>query len=221
MSSELANIYPEIVRAGGLPRALREMAAGHGMDLPPGMEDDSSSWSARIESPRGACFVTVAVEFKCFHVEIHRLPSRILWVSGSIPDLDMVARLIVLWLQGASASELGGQFGSVRVGELADVARGDDLAAAQWRSVLSDEIYLNERPLLEAVYRLRAARRLFPVLSHGVLKLSYDSGRVGGRELRIVPLRDGGYRVEDEEQITIAVLNRIDAVGSLIESRRP
>ncbi|AEV83704.1 hypothetical protein ACWT_2737 [Actinoplanes sp. SE50] len=217
MSDRMAELYPEVVRAGGLAEALRRAAAARDVDLGPALEQSSARWSASIDAPHGGCEVSVGAEQRFFHVEIRRSDYRATWVSGAAPELDPVAGVILAWLAGESAAAVSARFPFVTAGEFADVAGDDEMVAAQWRSLLAAPEYRDERPLLAAVHRSPRARRLFPVLTHGMLRLSADMGRVGGREIRIVPLRHGGHRIEDGAGTVLATLESLLSLDPLLD----
>ncbi|WP_412737382.1 DUF6193 family natural product biosynthesis protein [Krasilnikovia sp. MM14-A1259] len=136
-------------------------------------------------------------------------------MSGASPDLDAVVGVVVAWLQGESASDVSTKFPFVKAGELADINDDEGLINAQWQSLLVDEYALDERALVEAAYGNEHARSLFPMLSHGALRLSTDLGCPGGRVMRIVPLRHGGCRIEDEDGPVLATLDSLDGLSSL------
>ncbi|GIF61971.1 hypothetical protein Ais01nite_00060 [Asanoa ishikariensis] len=146
-------------------------------------------------------------------MEMHRSDYPIVWASGASPDIEAVVAVIVAWLQGASASEVSARFNFVSAEELADIVGDEELVEAQWRSLLADDIYDAERPFLDAVYEHERARRLFPMLSHGVLRLGADIARIGGREVRIVPLRHGGHRIENEKGHVLTTLDSLAELG--------
>lgn len=193
MGLQFEKLYPDLAAAGGLCLALEQLAEVRGVRLT--MHAESDRTSAVVISDRGSCYVNIGSDERVFILEFHE--GAFTWASGGTSDLGAVISVLAAWLNGISAKGLASAFHFMSPGLLADARDDAEIVSRMWRSLLTDEVFIEERPLVEAVFANERFRNFFPGLSHGTLRLSMDLGRRGGREVHLVPMRAGGYRIED------------------------
>ncbi|MFF1698262.1 DUF6193 family natural product biosynthesis protein [Streptomyces sp. NPDC058257] len=80
--------------------------------------------------------------------------------------------------------------------ELAQAHEDGDPIAAQWGILVHDGVFAGHGSLTREIYANERLRALFPFYSMGMLRLSTDHTSRQAGEIRISPLRSGGYRVE-------------------------
>jgi hypothetical protein len=193
------DLYPDIQAAGGLIAALELTAAKNGFDLGELYSHYTSGpgryTTAESNSSRGRISVQLDGQSRTFYLAIQG--DGFTWAEGATDDLGGLAEALAEWHAGVSVDEFAAKFHFVSPGRLARVHEASDPTLAQWHWLRTAEEFSTERPIVEAAYADNRLSTLFPNLSHGVLRLSWDRGRQGARELRIIPLAGDSYRVED------------------------
>lgn len=191
------DLYPDLVELGGLQRALTQASQQSGVDL--GAIEGATSApfedpnSAKLTSGRGTIMIYLGAEERRFYISIADVQHA--WTEGVTDDLAAVVEVADLWRNGVTLRELNSRFPFMEYGELAQAYEDGDPVAIQWGTLLHDDEYAEYRPLTREVHADERLRALFPFYSMGMLRLSKDHTSRQAGEIRISPLRGGGYRV--------------------------
>ncbi|MEU5957294.1 DUF6193 family natural product biosynthesis protein [Streptomyces sp. NPDC047525] len=194
----LEEFYPDLAELGGLQRALVQESRQEGLDLgvmagatSDPFEDPSS---AKLLSDRGTIMIYLGAEERRFYISIASVQHS--WAEGVTDDLSSVVGVAKDWQNGVTLAELNSRFPFMEYSDLAQAYEGGNPVAIQWGSLLHDEVFAEYRPLTREIYAHEQLRALFPFYSMGMLRLSTDHTSRQAGEIRISPLRTGGYRVE-------------------------
>ncbi|MGW0368519.1 DUF6193 family natural product biosynthesis protein [Streptomyces coeruleorubidus] len=193
-----STLYPDLVEFGGLVAALARVARESGIDLGSIVSASSNArghlTTAQLISDRGPILIHLGKERRLFSISIES--ERHPWAAGSTDDLAAVAKTLDAWRSGVTLRELKSRFPFMEYDELAEAEESGDPVATQWKLLFQQEERPHLRQLLQAVYADARLRSLFPYLSMGRFGLTRDhtSRTAGG--IGIVPLGEGGYRVE-------------------------
>ena len=216
-----ADLYPDIISSGGLISALEAVAERKRLDLGrvysqyaagPGLFS-----TAEIDSSRGTASIQLGRQSRAFYVGIQG--QGFTWVDGATDDLDVLVEALAAWCDGMPLNSFAERFTFISLGRLAKAHEVGDPTLAQWNWLRTAEEFINERPFVEAVHADGRFRELFPNLSHGTLRLGWSHGLQGAREVRICPLAEGSYRVEDTaSSISRVVVTLRDALSLASES---
>lgn len=218
------SLYPEIQEFGSLSSAVAYEANSRGLDLGRICSQAEAGagliYTAQMESSRGKIQVWLAESDRAFFVGIQE--GRFVWAEGATSDLATLVAASAAWRDGMPVVEFAENFSFMALTRLAAAREAGDPIPTQWDWLLNSDIFEEERPLVAAVHADGRFRRLFPNLSHGVLRLSVNLGMQGSREIHIIPLGGGLYRVEDTalpgSQATVGGLNEaVEAAGELLD----
>jgi hypothetical protein len=175
----LAVTLAEIVRSRGLAIGTMEPAA-------PGVN---------ITTSRGSVFISLAAKERQFLVSIRHSPG-FGWAHGSTADLGMLADMVAAWHDGISLDEFEARFEFMQLDEFARAIESETVTELQWSKVLTSDMYVWQRPVLEAARDDEVLGGLFPTVSHGTIRLRsdlYGTGVVG--HLLIDRLEEDVYRI--------------------------
>ncbi|MGI5421979.1 DUF6193 family natural product biosynthesis protein [Actinomadura luteofluorescens] len=211
--SELVDIelYPDLVRMGGLASAVFSVAAkrrvrlGEVRDVP-GMEHPAA---IVISSGESSVSILLGVHKRWFSIKVFRGSN--VWASGGTDELLPAVMAANAWLDGVTLAELANRFQFMSYSLLAEAYEKGNPVEVQWSLLLEDEAYVEIRPLLQAVYAIESLRDLFPVVSHNTqLRLYVDVDSRSSRQFWVTIQGDGMYRVEVGAEVGIG-----EVVGSL------
>ena len=194
-----SGLYPDVIEKGGLKLAIEHVAQAEGLDIGRIFSEYTSGAglynSATVDTGRGSASILLGKQRRLFSVEIYG--SGFTWADGFTDDLLALTKALAAWKAGARLAEFSKEFPFMQLTRLAWAYDSGDPISAQWDWLLSEEMYAGERQLVAAAAGDGSLRKLFPYLSHGELCLTEEHGRRSARVLKIIPLRDGSYRVTD------------------------
>ncbi|GII24278.1 DUF6193 family natural product biosynthesis protein [Planosporangium mesophilum] len=191
------DLYPDLIRQGGLAAAMSDVARRNNIDLGTvGVHSRSGRFnSAMIDSGRGTISVLLGAERRFFDVNIYGKTHP--WARGATDDLTATVMVADAWRRGATLTELTGEFPFMSCTELAQAYESGDPVTTQWQRLLEDGDLESIRPLLRAAYANSRIRSLFPVVSHTtLLRLARNPVDRSGDETWITQTSDDAYRVE-------------------------
>lgn len=189
---------PDLPELGGLQRALARESRQRGIDLG-SMEGATSAASfedpssAKLTSARGTIMVYLGAEERRFYISIADVQHS--WTEGATDDVGAVVEVADAWRNGVTLRELNSRFPFMEYSDLAQAYEDGDPVAIQWGALLHGDEFAEYRQLTREVYADERLRSLFPFYSMGMLRLSKDHTSRQAGEIRISPLRGGGYRV--------------------------
>jgi Family of unknown function (DUF6193) len=192
-----ASRYPDLVRAGGLPAALREAAARLGVDIG---QFEVTSGPAQFDSVitdtgRGRISVLLGADRRLFGLAIFGRGHSL--AAGSTSDLDDAVRVIATWCRGTTLRELRERFPFMTYDAMAEAYEAGRLAAAQWDLMLTDPDLVDIRPLLVDAHAHEVLRSMVPMVSHlTLLRLVRDIDVRTKGEVWVALKADGTYVVE-------------------------
>lgn len=198
MNSINSELYPDLVELGGLVKALTHVSRQSGIDL--GVVESASSnprghlFNAKVTSGRGLIGISLAAHKRSFAINISDAQHQ--WAVGDTSSLLTAVEVAESWQNGITLRELKSRFPFMEYNELAQAYEDGDPVATQWGTLLHDEVFAAHRSLTREIYANEQLRSLFPFYSMGMLRLSTDHTSRQAGEIRISPLRSGGYRVE-------------------------
>ncbi|MFF7310298.1 DUF6193 family natural product biosynthesis protein [Streptomyces sp. NPDC008137] len=191
-------LYPDLIELGGLVEALAHIARDYGIDLGPIGSASSSARghliTAQLISDRGPMLIHLGKERRLFSISIEG--ERRPWAAGSTDDLATVAKTLDAWRSGVTLRELTSMFPFMEYDELAEAEESGDPVATQWKLLFQQEERTPLRQLLQSVYADARLSALFPYVSMGRFGLTRDHTSRSAGGIGIVPLGQGGYRVE-------------------------
>ncbi|MFE3142179.1 DUF6193 family natural product biosynthesis protein [Streptomyces scopuliridis] len=193
-------LYPDLIQRGGLAPAMSRLAHEHGIVLGeirtrPGRNGGGLFNAAEVDSDRGVISVLLGSEERRFSLSVFEEGVRE-WAAGATGDLLDAVKVAEAWRNGTGLEELTGLFPFMTTTPLALAYESGDPVATQWDRLLGHDEYVRERPLLRRAHANSRLRPLFPVISHGTLRLSLDSRDRTAEEIWISPLANGVFRVE-------------------------
>ncbi|MFF8844447.1 DUF6193 family natural product biosynthesis protein [Streptomyces sp. NPDC015127] len=196
-----SDLYADVLAMGGLAESIESVARSRGVDVGrvagQGSSGAGQSVGAELESSRGTLHVSLGTESRTFFLGIYE--RRFVWAEGATEEVDELVDAIAAWRGGMPVDDFAGAFPFMTPGRLARARESGDVTRAQWDWLCTAEVYADERSLVAAFHADGRFHRLFPNLSHGVLRLSFGNGVQGARELHIEPLGSGAYRVADTD----------------------
>lgn len=170
-----AELYPDVVEAGGLVAAIDERARRLGTPLEGVVPGGRSSGerAAAINSPTGYLAVMAEHTTRSFFVRIRDRGVEL--AGGSTELLDDVVRAAFAWQSGRGLRDMHEVAPFMLFDELAEAHERGDAVAVKWRMLRDAE---DERisALAAAVESVPEVAALFPFVSHNVLCLSRVTG---------------------------------------------
>ncbi|MYT27081.1 hypothetical protein GTW69_43600 [Streptomyces sp. SID7760] len=193
------NLYPDVASAGGLMSAMEAAARKQGVDLGRIHSEYTSGpglfVTAEIDSPRGRISVSLGDRSREFYLGIRE--NRFIWADGITADLDQAVAACAAWRGRMPSGEFAERFPFMTLGRLAGAREAGESIPAQWTWLKTSDVFIEERPLVEAFHEDGRFNEFFPNLSHGTLRLSTNHGVQGAREVCVTPTSGDTYRVED------------------------
>lgn len=198
MSAIDPGLYPDVFAKGGLAEAIVSVARRRGADVGkpvgPATAAGADTGTAVTESARGTLRVSLAAESRTFFLGVHE--RRFVWAEGATEELDPLVDAIAAWRGGMAVDDFAARFPFMTPGRLARAREAGDVVRAQWDWLRTAEVHAGERDLLTAFHEDGRFDGLFPVLTHGVLRLGFGGGDPAARAITVAP-EDGAYRVTD------------------------
>ncbi|MFF3329497.1 DUF6193 family natural product biosynthesis protein [Streptomyces sp. NPDC002888] len=189
--------HPDVVEAGGLVPALEAVARREGVDLGRVYNREIlGPHTAEVDTDRGRISVELGAR-RAFYLTLGGTHRGFQWATGVTDDLTALVRAVAAWRGGTRIAEFVAAYPFMTAGRLAEAQESGDPVAAQWEHLRTSPYLADERPFVDAVHADGRFRRLYPNLSHGTLRLSTGGGVQGAREIHILPVDAGRYRVED------------------------
>ena len=191
------DLYPDLVRAGGLSAAMLELGSEHALEIG---EVASQPFGGQIkpvlvQSGNGSVSVVAGVVKRLFSIGISR--GGHLLANGATDSLIDIVRLADAWRKGIAFSALEEQFPFMNVDQLAKAFEDGNQVAFRWGELLRDPDLGEVRSLLMAVQSNWALRGLFPSVSHlTLLRLDLDSTDSAAGAILIGKTADLGFTVD-------------------------
>ncbi|MFF3144806.1 DUF6193 family natural product biosynthesis protein [Streptomyces sp. NPDC057927] len=197
MDPHRKDLYPDVTAAGGLLSALKEAEKlGRGEIWPvPWITD-----AIVIETARGHVSVVPATEERLFRVRVH-IPGftwdipGFTWDIGSTDDLGLLVEVVVAWREGVPFDELAARFTFLELDEFARALERGEPTSSQWADLLSAEFHRRQWNLLRRLHADEVLRNMFPVMSHGAVRLRVDLFDGASRQVRVYELDGERYEV--------------------------
>lgn len=194
-----SGLYPDILAAGSLISALKRTAESKNLDL--GLvyshyaSGPGSLSTAEMDTSRGRVSVGLGSQSRTFFVAIQG--KGFTWAEGATSQLDALVEALAAWRDGISVDDFSTEFPFLTPGRLAKAHESGNLVLAQWDWLRTAEEFAKGRALVEAAYADGRFDAYFPTLSHGALRLSSVQESTQSGWVRITPLSDGSFRVEN------------------------
>ncbi|MEY9887711.1 hypothetical protein ABIA31_001340 [Catenulispora sp. MAP5-51] len=223
-----ADLYPDLIEAGGLAAALRQVAHAEHLDL--GEIKVQNEWgrsaftTARLTADRGAMAVLLGGDSHRFSISAGQPFRDPGWVSGSTPDLAEAVRMLAAWRTGVKLRELTARFPFLEYPPISQGYEDGTPVPAQWKIVLTDQEAETYRDLLTALHADDVTGGMFPYLSMFTLRLAADPYDMSAAEVVVARgPEEGGYRVSSSaaegERLVRGIGETVEAVRDL--SRKP
>ncbi|MFD8419533.1 hypothetical protein [Streptomyces sp. NPDC059466] len=183
--------------AGGLLSAMKEATKLGGGDIWPVF---SITDAVVIGTARGHVSVVPATEERRFRVRVH-IPGfewdipAFTWDIGSTDDLGLLAEMVVAWREGVPFGELAERFTFLELDEFAGALERGEPTSSQWADLLSAEFHRRQWNLLRRLHADEVLRNMFPVMSHGAVRLRVDLFDGASRQVRVYELDGERYEV--------------------------
>ncbi|MEV4137180.1 DUF6193 family natural product biosynthesis protein [Dactylosporangium sp. NPDC049742] len=197
-------LYPDLIAAGSLARALRQSlpsGGGTGLDV----RDHIGRWSAVVTggtAERGDFRVYIGADERAFGVA--GWSRGVMLIGGSTAELADVGGAAQSWHAGARLEELHRQFPFLEVTSLALAhQRGPaDAVAEQWRGLREgwgrDDRFRFVVDLIDAAHAAPQLRQLYVYTSHTSLHFSTCTGFPYSQDVPYIdPRTEGGYVVRN------------------------
>ncbi|MBV1855913.1 DUF6193 family natural product biosynthesis protein [Catellatospora tritici] len=200
-----AELYPEVVDAGGLLRALVELAERNGVDLDGAHESPPLSLGmVTVPSDRGGIHVGVIRSARGFTIAMSG--PNWTWARGTTADLPDVVEVAGAWRGGMLLRELTAAYPFLAYDALGLGYEDGDPVSAMWGILLAAEHLERQRPLLRAAFAHPRLRPLMPGVSHGTVRLKRDHLVRDAGEVTITEIGDrygvgSGWFDEDPELV--------------------
>ncbi|WP_327170082.1 DUF6193 family natural product biosynthesis protein [Streptomyces sp. NBC_01336] len=186
-------LYPEVVQAGSLQRALQEVADAAGRGLVVELTS-SPGWrhvAARVESGSHSACALLALDERCFIVDCWA--GAVHMATGSTSDLAQVVGALHSWLERPRVGELIAQWPFLRTWELARAHERGEAVPVRWRQLREAAArtpHTGLHDLVEAAFEHERLRALSPGRSMHWLTFSRRPRRPSVKTCR-KPCRSG------------------------------
>ncbi|TYB55110.1 hypothetical protein FXF51_46470 [Nonomuraea sp. PA05] len=189
-------LYPDLLRAGGLAPALREVAHALNIAIGAVVEQQGDRWhiTAKIESGRGTMSILIGAEMRLFSINISH--GTFSWAHGSSDSLEDVVRVAEAWRADVTLQELIRRFPFMDYNEVAASYENGTPIEGQWERLFADPDLIGMRKLLRSAHERRELALLFPYVSHMTLRFIVDPYVRSGATMSITPISAGSIRVE-------------------------
>ncbi|GAQ54490.1 hypothetical protein a10_04303 [Streptomyces acidiscabies] len=182
----MSDLYPDVVASGGLGAAVREVARRRGRDV--GVPDWATE-DVTVPTVRGYVSVDLSDEERLFRVRVHI--HGFSWGIGATDDLGLLVDAIAAWRDGVPFDVLAAEFAFLELDEFAGALDRGEPTAAQWTDLLASE----PGDLLRLLHADDVLRNMFPVISHGAVRLRVDPMNWLSRQILVFEEREGHYSV--------------------------
>ncbi|HET6353687.1 hypothetical protein [Streptomyces sp.] len=176
MNTHRKDLYPDVAASGGLVSAMKEAATLRAGEIWPA---PSNTDAIIVETSRGLVSVDPATEERLFRVRVlvpgftWEVPG-FSWEIGSTGDLGLLVEAVVAWREGVPLDELAARFEFLELDEFARALERGEPTSSQWADLLSSEYHQRQRGLLRRLHADEVLRHMFPVISHGAVRLRVD-----------------------------------------------
>ncbi|GAA4084898.1 DUF6193 family natural product biosynthesis protein [Actinomadura miaoliensis] len=191
------DLYPDLVRMGGLTMAVIGVAAEHRIDIGEVLEASGKErlLSAKMASGSNLVSVLLGARERRFSITVSR--NRHVGASGGTDDLLATVRMASYWLGGSTLAELSARFPFMSYNALSAAHERGNPLEFQWKWLLTHDAFAEIRHVLQAVHAVESLRSLFPIITHGTLLRLYDDIDLRPEGQYWIAMRaDGTYRVE-------------------------
>lgn len=214
------NLYPEVVSAGSLRRAIdaraRELRAPWGLGKSNWRTDDMVR--AVVETANGEIRVGLGAEERTFVVSVWRAGA--VWLSGATPELDSAVMFISAWNRGISLADARATWPFLTYDRLAEAHERGNAVAVKWELLEGDPGADYVREAVAAAAARPELRQLFPWLSHLGSRLHFSrcTGYPFSRGIPYIEGQLAGYRVIDDwsDEVLGEFLDPVDAVAAVV-----
>lgn len=222
-----AELYSDLVEAGGLAAALRQVAHAEHLDL--GEIKVQNEWgrsaftTARLTADRSAVAVLLGGDSRRFSISAGQPFKDPGWVSGSTPDLSEAARMLSAWRAGTKLKELTARFPFLEYPPISQGYEDGAPVPAQWEIVLADQEADGYRDLLIALRTDDLVGGMFPYLSMFTLRLAANPYDMSAAEVVVTADREQDcYRVSlpglEGERLVRGAAEVAEAVRNLLHT---
>ncbi|MER7109303.1 hypothetical protein [Streptomyces sp. NPDC000229] len=190
METHRKDLYPDMTASGGLGPAMKEAATLRGCDI------GLSPWDTdvvRIETARGFVSVDPATDERLFRVGVH-IPG-FTWEIGATDDLGLLVEAVAAWREGMPFEELEERFEFMDLEELARALEAGEPTSLQWSDLLSSDFYRGQWNLLRRLHADEVLRNMFPIVTHGAVRLRVDPLDTTSRQVLVHELDGERYEV--------------------------
>ncbi|MFI1394876.1 hypothetical protein [Streptomyces sp. NPDC020681] len=197
MDTHRKDLYPDVTAAGGLVSAMKETAKLRRGEIWP---EPSTTDGIIIRTARGLVSVVPATEERLFRVRVH-IPgftwdiSGFTWEIGSTDDLRLLVEAVAAWREGVPFDELAARFTFLELDEFARALERGEPTSSQWANLLSAEFHRRQWNLLRRLHADEVLRHMFPVISHGAVRLRVDLFDGASRQVRVYEPDEERYEV--------------------------
>jgi hypothetical protein len=199
MSSIDERLYPEILALGTLVAAVQVCSVQNEIDLGRVYSRYDSgvgaTHTATVESSRGELSIDLAKEVRAFHLGIFE--RRFVWAEGRSGELEEIVKAMAAWQSGMLVEDFAAAFPFMVPNHLAQGRQEGNMVPAQWDWLRNSDVFIDSHQMVERAYSDGRFAELFPVLTHGTLRLIKNYWADASREIMITPLTAGSFLVED------------------------
>ncbi|MFI9613123.1 DUF6193 family natural product biosynthesis protein [Streptomyces sp. NPDC052023] len=183
--------------AGGLVSAMRDatkLSVGE-IWLSPSAAD-----AVVVETTRGLVLVDPATEERLFRLRV-LVPGftwdvpGFSWEIGSTDDLGRLVNAVAAWREEVPLDELAARFEFLELDEFGRALEKGEPTSAQWADLLSSEFHQRQQGLLRRLHADPVLRHMFPVISHGAVRLRVDLLHAASRQVLVHELDGERYEV--------------------------
>ncbi len=197
MNTHPKDLYPDVAASGGLVSAMKEAAKLREGEIWPA---PSTTDAIIIETARGLVSVVPATEERLFRVRV-LIPGftwetpGFSWEIGSTDDFGSLVEAIAAWREGVPLDELAARFEFLELDEFARALERGEPTSSQWDDLLSSDFHQRQWGLLRRLRADEVLRRMFPVISHGAVRLRVDLLDGASRQALVHELDGERYEV--------------------------
>jgi len=154
-----------------------------------------------VGTTRGYVSVDPSPEERVFRVRVH-IPG-FAWEIGATDDPGLLAEMLAAWQEGVAFGELAARFEFLELDEFVRALEDGEPTSSQWSELLSSDVYRGQRDLLRRLHADEVLRTMFPVISHGAVRLRVDAMDRASRHVRVYEAEPGRYEARRPEWETV------------------
>jgi hypothetical protein len=197
VSKTITELYPDLIAAGGLAKALQAALRQIGSTLTVSELDPGVNFVvySRVESGRRFSQIYIAAQQRLFLFDFWR--RGVMLAQGQTPDLSEVARVLDRWItSNCKTSELSAAFGFVRAEDKAAAYERGEEVEDRWQTYIGGIHFPELVRFVEAACRRSELRQLFPYTSLNMFCFSRCTGYPFTRDTpHVRPLPKAQYEV--------------------------